>query len=72
LPQLIAQAAQARKTAIAAYAVSFGYNLFGISVAVVGDLTPLFCAILMPISSLSVIALAFVSARIGAAVRRIN
>jgi Cu+-exporting ATPase len=72
LPQLIAQAAQARKTAIAAYALSFGYNLFGISVAVVGDLTPLFCAILMPISSLSVIALAFVSARIGAAVRRIN
>ncbi|MFZ5628950.1 MAG: heavy metal translocating P-type ATPase [Spirochaetota bacterium] len=72
LPQLIGQAAQARKTAIAAYAVSFGYNIFGIAVAVAGDLTPLFCAILMPISSLSVIGLAFASARLGAALRRIN
>lgn len=72
LPQLIAQAAQARKTAIAAYAVSFGYNIFGITVAVAGDLTPLFCAILMPISSLSVIALAFASARLGAVLRGLN
>ncbi|GAB4434921.1 MAG: heavy metal translocating P-type ATPase metal-binding domain-containing protein [Turneriella sp.] len=72
LPQLISQAAQARRTAIAAYAVSFGYNIFGIGVAVAGDLTPLFCAILMPISSLSVIGLAFASARLGAALRRLN
>lgn len=72
LPQLIGQAAQARSTAIAAYAVSFGYNIFGVSVAVSGDLTPVFCAVLMPVSSLTVIALAFASARIGAVLRRLT
>jgi Cu+-exporting ATPase len=72
LPKLIRQAMQARKTVIAAYAISFGYNIFGITVAVAGDLTPLFCAILMPISSLSVIGLAFASARVGAALRRLS
>jgi hypothetical protein len=40
--------------------------LVGISVAVAGKLTPLFCAVLMPLSSLSVIALAFASAAIAA------
>lgn len=72
LPKLIAQARQAKKTAIAAYAISFAYNILGISVAVAGNLTPLFCAILMPASSLSVIALAFTSARLGALLRRIH
>ncbi|MFO1525526.1 MAG: heavy metal translocating P-type ATPase metal-binding domain-containing protein [Turneriella sp.] len=69
LPALMSLAAQARTTAITAYAVSFAYNAIGVSVAVAGNLTPLFCAILMPLSSLSVIALAFISARAGARAR---
>lgn len=70
LPGLMAQAKQVRKTTVAAYALSFAYNAVGISVAVAGKLTPLFCAVLMPISSLSVIALAFASAAIAVRLRR--
>jgi Cu+-exporting ATPase len=66
LPGLMAQARQVRRTAVTAYGVSFAYNVVGISVAVAGKLTPLFCAVLMPLSSLSVIALAFASAAIAA------
>ncbi|MBS0617871.1 MAG: HAD-IC family P-type ATPase [Spirochaetes bacterium] len=69
LPRLIAMAKQAQYVAIAAYVLSFAYNIFGVSVAVSGELTPLFCAILMPLSSLSVIGLAFLSARVGALMR---
>ncbi|AFM14692.1 heavy metal translocating P-type ATPase [Turneriella parva] len=72
LPGLMAQARQSRKTAITAYGVSFAYNAVGISVAVAGKLTPLFCAVLMPLSSLSVIALAFASAAITARLRGKN
>ena len=71
LPKLLRQARQAKMTTIAAYLISFGYNIFGVSVALKGDLTPLFCAILMPLSSLSVIAFTFLSARVGARGRRI-
>lgn len=69
LPGLLAQARQARKTAVTAYGLSFAYNAVGISVAVAGKLTPLFCAVLMPVSSLSVIALAFASAAVAARLR---
>lgn len=72
LPQLLRQAEQARKTTIAAYLLSFAYNTVGVVVAVSGKLTPLFCAVLMPISSLSVIGLAFASAWLGAYFRRLR
>lgn len=38
------------------FAISLAYNVFGISFAVMGYMSPLFAAILMPISSISVIA----------------
>ncbi len=69
LPRLLKQARQAKTTAIAAYMISLGYNIFGVSVALKGDLTPLFCAVLMPLSSLSVISFTFLSARLGARFR---
>lgn len=72
LPRLISLARQAKWTAITAYAISFAYNIVGVSVAVTGSLTPLYTAILMPISSLTVISLAFVSARAGARLRSLN
>ena len=37
------------------FGLSFAYNLVGLSLAVTGYLTPLFAAILMPISSLTVV-----------------
>lgn len=72
LPRLIQQARQAKKTAVIAYLISFGYNIFGVSVALTGGLTPLFCAILMPISSLSVIGFTFMTARISARLRGLS
>lgn len=71
LPKLMAVARQAKWTAITAYAVSFAYNIFGVSFAVTGALTPLFTALLMPVSSVSVILLTFASARLGARLRGI-
>jgi Cu+-exporting ATPase len=40
------------------YAISFFYNLIGLSFAVSGKLTPLIAAVLMPLSSISVVAFA--------------
>ena len=38
------------------FAISFFYNIIGLSFAVTGHMSPLFAAILMPISSISVVA----------------
>jgi Cu+-exporting ATPase len=42
----------------ASFTISFIYNLVGLSFAVTANLTPLFAAILMPLSSISVVAFA--------------
>jgi Cu+-exporting ATPase len=39
------------------FVVSFLYNIVGLSFAITGNLSPLVCAILMPISSITVVAL---------------
>jgi Cu+-exporting ATPase len=39
----------------ASFVISLMYNLIGLSVAVSGNLSPLFAAILMPLSSISVV-----------------
>lgn len=61
----------ARKSMIAVY-ISFGlsflYNIFGLFFAVTGNLSPIFAAILMPISSVSVVA--FVTAATSIIARR--
>lgn len=72
LPALMALARQAKWTALAAYAISFAYNIFGVSIAVTGSLTPLFTAVLMPVSSVSVILLTFFAARLGARLRGVT
>lgn len=41
---------------IASFVISFFYNIIGLSFAVSGFLTPIFAAILMPLSSISVVA----------------
>ena len=38
------------------FAISFFYNIIGLSFAVTGHMSPLFAAIIMPISSISVVA----------------
>ncbi|MBL7846767.1 MAG: heavy metal translocating P-type ATPase metal-binding domain-containing protein [Cyclobacteriaceae bacterium] len=56
----------------AAFAISFLYNAIALSFAVTGHLTPLVAAILMPISSISVVSFASVSVRIAARLERLN
>lgn len=47
------------------FAVSLGYNLFAVLLAATGSITPLVAAILMPISSASVLALTLASPTFG-------
>ena len=55
LSKLMALAKQAKWVVIASFGISFIYNIGGLSFAVAGWLTPLFAAILMPLSSISVV-----------------
>jgi Cu+-exporting ATPase len=61
LPELFRFAAQVKKTVQLSFLISLAYNVVGISVAVSGELTPLFAAVLMPLSSVTIVA--FVSLR---------
>lgn len=55
----------AKRIVYASFTISFLYNIIGVSFAVSGNLTPLFAAILMPLSSVSVVAFATFSAWIA-------
>jgi P-type Cu+ transporter len=52
-----------KKVIIASFTLSFIYNLAGLSFAVTANLSPLFAAILMPLSSISVVAFATFAVR---------
>ncbi len=47
-----------RKIIIASFIISFIYNIVGLSFAVSAKLSPLFAAILMPLSSITVVSFA--------------
>jgi Cu+-exporting ATPase len=55
LPHFLLQARRARRIVIASLFISFCYNVTGVSFAVTGHLTPLIAAILMPLSSVTVV-----------------
>ena len=55
LPGFIKLSRLNRKVIITAFVISFVYNIAGLSFAVAGYLSPLICAVLMPISSISVV-----------------
>jgi Cu+-exporting ATPase len=57
LPQVLRFARRARALIVACFLVSVVYNAAGLTLALSGRLTPLASAILMPVSSLTVIAL---------------
>jgi Cu+-exporting ATPase len=48
------------------FGISFLYNAAGISIAAAGVLSPLICAILMPLSSVSVVLFACGTTRLAA------
>lgn len=47
------------------FAISFMYNIIGIGFAITGNLSPIVAAILMPISSVSVVAFATFATRLA-------
>ncbi len=55
LPGFLAFAKTSRKIIKASFGLSFTYNTVGVFFAVQGLVSPVFCAILMPISSISVV-----------------
>jgi Cu+-exporting ATPase len=55
LPELIELSQKARSVVIGAFVLSLLYNVIGISVAVQGLLSPVMAAILMPLSSVSIV-----------------
>ncbi len=67
LPHFLRLTRRARRIVIASLAISLCYNVVGVSVAVAGHMTPLIAAILMPLSSVSVVG--FVSLAVWLAAR---
>lgn len=61
LPAFLTFAKRARKLVVASFVISFLYNIVGLYFAVQGNLSPIVAAILMPVSSISVVLFAFVS-----------
>jgi Cu+-exporting ATPase len=57
LPELLAYARRAPQVIAFCFAVSIVYNVGGIGLALAGKLTPLATAILMPVSSLTIVGL---------------
>ena len=57
LPIFLRYARRARQVVALCFMVSIAYNAVGLSLALIGALTPLAAAILMPVSSLSVVAI---------------
>jgi Cu+-exporting ATPase len=51
------------------FTISFFYNVIGISIALTGNLSPVIAAILMPISSVSVVAFATFTTRLAGRIK---
>jgi len=66
LPRFLAFSQKTALVVIACFAVSLLYNVIGISIAATGHLSPLLAAILMPLSSVSVILLSVFGTRLMA------
>jgi Cu+-exporting ATPase len=57
LPAFLRYARRARQVVLLCFAVSVGYNAVGLTLALSGALTPLASAVLMPVSSLTIVGL---------------
>ena len=72
LPDLLAYIRRSRHILFITFAVSLIYNVIGLSFAMRGDLTPVVAAILMPISTVSVVGLSFLLSRYYAVRRNLE
>lgn len=59
IPKLIQTSIQIKKLIIYSLIYSIVYNLFGLYMAITGQLQPIICAIIMPLSSISLILIAY-------------
>jgi P-type Cu+ transporter len=66
LSRILDLARRATQIVRLSFAISFLYNAFGISIAAAGILSPVICAILMPLSSISVVLFACGATRLAA------
>jgi len=66
LPHFLRMTRRARRIVLASLGISLMYNITGVSFAVAGHMTPLFAAILMPLSSVSVVGFVTVATMIAA------
>jgi P-type Cu+ transporter len=64
LSELIDYAARVKNIVIVSFIISVAYNALGLTLAMMGLLSPLMAAILMPVSSLTVIAVSVFGARL--------
>ncbi len=71
LPTLLAFCRAALRVVLATFVLSFCYNAVGLTLAVQGRFTPIVSAILMPVSSLSVMVFATLLVRLAARRRRL-
>ncbi len=73
LPDILTFSKAIRNVVIAAFVISFLYNIVGLSFAVTGNLSPIVSAIIMPISSVTVVAFITLAVNIrGAQLFRID
>jgi len=66
LPTFLLFAKRARQIIFICFGVSFAYNVVGLSFAMTGMLTPLLAAILMPVSSITIVAISTALVRLTA------
>lgn len=66
LPQMVELARRGVKIVQRSYMVAFVYNVIGLSYAVSGHLSPLIAAILMPLSSVTIVLFGMISGNIAA------
>ena len=64
IPKFLAFAKSTQRVIKASFGLSIAYNVIGITFAVQGLLSPVFCAILMPLSSISVVVFTTLSTNI--------
>lgn len=70
LSNILRLSSTSKKIVIASFILSFIYNVIGVSLAVSGLLTPVFAAVLMPLSSISVVLFTTISSNYFA--RKLN
>jgi P-type Cu+ transporter len=61
LPKLLKFSKTGKNVVIASFVISFLYNVVGLSFAVSGNLSPIFAAVLMPLSGITVVSFATLS-----------